>query len=155
MVWTAASKKEVPIVDINVGDFGYYNYQYTYMDKAVDRMLEEVDYQGWFRILSSFNENKEDQFGYEELVWDSKLKQRTYMPTDEEERYHTVKRLHYEAELEQWDLDDRCIYVELPWCRNNTEAAKKALRDYYIFEGPYTSSEGKLCSLTYYILYLR
>ena len=155
MVWTAASKKEVPIVDINVGDFGYYNYQYTYMDKAVDRMFEEVDYQGWFRILSSFNENIEDQFGYEELVWDSKLKQRTYMPTDEDERYHTVKRLHYEAELEQWDLDDRCIYVELPWCRNNTEAAKKALRDYYIFEGPYTSSEGKLCSLTYYILYLR
>ena len=155
MVWTAATKKELPLVDINAGDFSYYNYQYTYMDRAVDKMLDKVDYQGWYRILSSFNDGVEDQFSNKSLVWDSKLKQRTYKPGDEEERYHTVTRMHYSAEIEQWDLDDRCIYVELPWCRNNTQEAKKALRDYYIFEGPYTSSVGDLCSLTYYILYLR
>lgn len=155
MVWTAATKKDVAIVDVNVGDFGYYNYQYTYMDRAVDKMLEAVDYQGWYRILSSFKESEEDQFSNQALVWDSKLKQRTYKPDDEENRYHSIKRMYYSAELEQWDLDDRCIYVELPWCRNNTQEAKKALLDYYIFEGPYTSSVGDLCSLTYYILYLR
>lgn len=154
MVWTAATKKEVPLVDINIGDFGYYNYQYTYMDKAVDQMLESVDYQEWFRVLSSFD-GVENQFGDEAPVWDSKLKQRTYYTYDEDGRFYSVKRLNYKAELEQWDLDDRCIYVEIPWCRNHTEDAKKALRDYYIFEGPYTSSVGSMCSLTYYILYLR
>ncbi len=155
MVWTAATKKEIPYVDINIGDFGYYNYQYTYMDRAVDKMLDAVDYQGWFRILSSFEEGVEDQFNNSSLVWDSKLKQRTYKPSDEKDRYHAIERVYYLSELEQWDFDDRCIYVELPWCRNHTEEAKKALRDYYIFEGPYTSSAGKACSFTYYILYLR
>ena len=155
MVWTAATKKELPYVDINIGDFGYYNYQYTYMDRAVDNMLEAVDYQGWFRILSSFKESAEDQFNNSSLVWDSKLKHRTYKPCNEEERYHAIERVYYLSELEQWDFDDRCIYVELPWSRNHTEEAKKALSEYYIFEGPYTSSVGRACSLEYYILYLR
>ena len=34
MVWTAATRNELEYMDTNVGDFGYYNYQYTYMDKA-------------------------------------------------------------------------------------------------------------------------
>ena len=155
MVWTAATKKDIPYVDINIGDFGCYNYQYTYMDRAVDKMLDAVDYQGWFRILSSFEEGVEDQFNNKSLVWDSKLKHRTYKTGSETDRYHAIERVYYLSELEQWDFDDRCIYVELPWCRNHTEEAKKALRDYYIFEGPYTSAVGKACSLTYYILYLR
>lgn len=154
MVWTAATKKEIPLMDINIGDFGYYNYQYTYMDKAVDAMLEAVDYQGWYRILSSFREGVEDQFG-DGIVWDSKLKQRTYKPDDEEGRYCSIERLHYQGEIEQWDLDHRCIYVEIPWCRNHRDGAMKALREYYIFEGPYKISIGKACSLEYYILYLR
>ncbi len=155
MVWTGATKKEFPVMEVNIGDFGYYNYQYMFMDRAVDEMLDKVNYQGWFRILSSFDGDIEDQFSNKTLVWDSELKHRTYQSGDIGDRYHTIERLYYKAELEQWNLDDRCIYVEIPWCRNNTEKARKALREYYIFEGPYTLSVGKACSLTYYILYLK
>lgn len=78
MVWTAATRNELEYMDTNVGDFGYYNYQYTYMDKAVDKMLDRVDYQGWYRVVSSFVEQTEDQFVNPDLLWDSVNRVRTY-----------------------------------------------------------------------------
>lgn len=161
MVWTAATKAELPLMDVNTGDFGYYNYQFAYMDKAVDNMLESVGYQGWYRIVSSFQELEEDQFKNDFPVWDSKLKLRTYKPVgDEEARYHSIERVYYTevtgtSDTDRSNIYPRCIYVELPWCRNHYEEARKALGKYYIFEGPYTSSVGNLCSLTYYIMYLK
>lgn len=155
MVWTAAAKSELECMDINMSDFGYYNYQYTYADRAVDKMLDAVDYQGWFRIVSSFEVGVEDQFGYTGLVWDSKLRQRTYRTTDEEGRYHTIQRLSYDEEVYSSAHDDRCIFVELPYCRNNPEKAIELLSEFYDFDGPYTITVGLAGSISYYIMYLK
>lgn len=155
MVWTAAARTEMEYVDINVSDFGYYNYQYTFADRAVDRMLDTVNYQGWFRIVSSFEDGIEDQFVSPNLIWDSELRKRTYRKADEEGRYHSVQRISYFEELEAWDHDHRCIFVEIPWCRNNSETAIEMLSELYSFEGPYKVSEGLAGSITYYIMYLK
>ena len=155
MVWTAATKSEMEYMDINIGDFGYYNYQYTFADRAVDRMLDAVDYQRWFKIVSSFEVGIEDQFVTSELVWDSELRKRTYWRQGEEERYHNIERVSYDKEVYTYERDPRCIYVEIPWCRNNTERAIELLSEYYIFEGPYKISEGLAGSITYYIMYIK
>lgn len=157
MVWTAATKSEVEYVDINMSDFGYYNYQYTYVDRAVDKMLDAVNYQGWFRIVSPFLGGVEDQFANIQLVWDSKLRKRTYRNTedDKEWRYHLVERVRYDTEVYTDEHTARCIFVELPFCNNDSERAIRLLSEFYDFEGPYTISEGLAGSITYYIMYLK
>ncbi|MGN1187351.1 MAG: hypothetical protein ACI4R6_02555, partial [Lachnospiraceae bacterium] len=155
MVWTAATKSELEYMDINVSDFGYYNYQYTFADRAVDRMLDQVNYQGWFRIVSSFEEGTEDQFASTDLIWDSQLRKRTYRRADEEARYHSVQRISYIEEVEGWNHDARCIFVEMPWCRNNVDKAMELLSEIYIIEGPFTISEGRAGAINYYIMYIR
>lgn len=151
MVWTASTRDKFEYMDINVGDFGYYNYQYTSMDRAVDKMLDRVDYQGWYRITSSFVELTEDQFSSENLLWDSVHRIRTYRKPDGEVNLHAIQRLHYTEEIVY--LDHRSIYVEIPWCRNHTEEALAALGEGYDIDGPYTTSGGLGCSLSYYVLY--
>lgn len=157
MVWTAARKADIEYVDINMSDFGYYNYQYTYVDRAVDKMLDAVNYQGWFRIVSPFVGGVEDQFANIQLVWDSKLRKRTYRNTedDTEWRYHLVERVRYDTEVYTDEHTARCIFVELPFCKNDSERAIGLLKEFYIFEGPFTISEGLAGSITYYIMYLK
>ena len=157
MVWTAATKSDIELVDINMSDFGYYNYQYTYVDRAVDKMLAAVNYQGWYRIVSPFLGGVEDQFANIELVWDSKLQKRTYRDTkdDTEWRYHLVERVRYDSEVYTDEHTVRCIYVELPFCRNDSERAIELLSEFYYFDGPITISEGMAGSITYYIMYLK
>lgn len=155
MVWTAADKKKLPEMNINIGDFGYYNYQYAYMDKAFDRMLADVEFTDDFVVLSSFNPGIEDQLANEELVWDSQTGMRTYNEKADGTRFHTVKRILYSVELEMWNHDEKCIYVEIPWCRNTSENALTELAEIYEIDGPYTSRAGVAAKITYYILNLK
>lgn len=155
MVWTAADKKQLPEMNINIGDFGYYNYQYAYMDKAVDGMLADVGFTQDFVVLSSFNPGIEDQLANEELVWDAVTQRRTYSEKADGVRFHTVRRVLYSVELEQWKHDEKCLYVEIPWCKNTSEDALAELSEFYEIDGPYTSKAGLAAEVTYYILNLK
>lgn len=157
MVWTAATPDEIESININIGDFGYYNYQYTFIDRAVDIMLDEVDYQDWYRIISTFQEGTEDQVGNPALMWDSEKRTRTYYDSGEEGRFHRVIRLACDKEvyIEAEKRDHRLILFESPWCNNNRDFAIDNLSEFYVFEGPFTVSVGLAGSITYFILYLK
>lgn len=127
MVWALKTKSELPEMLDNLGDFGYYNYQYTFIDKAIDKILEKENWNSDYKFVSSF-ESCEEQFYYDNLYWNPSKKRRTYTRTDE---CSYVGIMRYTGMVRDGYFPNKCFLFESPWCLNHTEEALKVLSEYY------------------------
>lgn len=151
IVWTYQTKKQEPVLYINPGDFGMYNYHYTFDGKLIDQMLNDVDYQEWFKILSTSNLLAEDQLNNNYLFWDSKTRRRTYHTfSTMEPRFHSVIRATVNEEL--YGSNIRCIIYQSPYFEDKLDYYAGLFEDRYDVLGPYTIEAKYEGSIKYYLI---
>lgn len=152
MVQTAAFKSEQEKAENNAGDFGYYNYQYTFIDKAIDNILWRFNWYGDCKVVSAYD-GCEVQFYYDDLMWDMDNAKRAYpVGGGSEDRYQYIGRVNYRTLLEGEGIPNRAVFIDSPWCTGDTQAAIDALAEIYNVDGPMESEQGFAGSVTYYFL---
>lgn len=154
MVFTATFKWEQDTFGSNAGDFAFYNYQYTFIDKALDDILSRYSWKGSSRILSA-SANIESQLLYDELRWDPIERRRGYDTDPDSGRFWYIRRDNVLDMLGGNDWPDSGVLIESPWCIGDLDTAVYELSKYYDVEGPYESKQGFAGSVIYYFVTLR
>lgn len=155
MMYTASFKSEKDIQQDNATDYGYYNYQYTFVDKAIDDALWHFDWYGTAKIVSAY-EGCETQLFYDDLRWDLVEAKRAYpVGLRDDERYQYIGRSNVETLLMGSSLPERLLFIDSPWCSGDTEADLEILSQYYEIDGPRLSKQGFAGSIIYYFLELK
>ena len=128
-----------------------YNYHYTFDGKLIDQMLNDVDYQEWFKILSTSNQLAEDQLNNNYLFWDSETRRRTYHTFNTTEpRFHSVIRATVNEEL--YGSNIRCIIYQSPYFEDKLDYYAGLFEDRYDVLGPYTIEAKYEGSIKYYLI---
>lgn len=152
MVQTSTFKRELEKAENNAGDFGYYNYQYTFIDKAIDDILWRFNWYGDCKVVSAY-EGCEAQLYYDNLMWDMDNARRAYpVGGGSEDRYQYIGRVNYRGLLTGGDIPNRAVFIDSPWCTGDTQAAIEELAELYNIDGPMVSRQGFAGSVTYYFL---
>lgn len=155
MVFTATFQSEKAVMDSNAGDFAYYNYQYTFIDRAIEDILAEFSWEGSTRILSASTEI-ETQFFYDDLRWDTLYERWGYDTTGDQERFRYIRRDNVFDMLNHGDWPDSAVLLESPWCKSELlDGAVRELDVFYEVEGPYECEQGLAGSVIYYFIRLR
>ena len=165
IVWTYSYKKDIPTFYINPGDFGMYNYHYSYVDKAVDAMLKELQYRNDYTITSTSNYQIEDQLSNTGLCWDSKNNLRTYhrIQTDDQaadkpylkiftEHYYPVNRCTFNEQFESSYRDDRILLFQSPYFEDLLEEYSKLLCDEFTVVESKAIQINNFCTIKYKVL---
>ena len=76
MIYTSEGAKE------NVGDFLVYNYQYTFLDRAFDKLLREQSYAGKDIFVYGYRAEYAGGDNYQ-IFWDAKKQERTYIASED------------------------------------------------------------------------
>lgn len=154
MLFTATFKWDKETIENNAGDFAFYNYQYTFIDKAIDDILSRYSWKGSSRILSA-SATIESQLLYDELRWDTVKRRRGYDTEPWSGRFWYIRRDNAFDMLGGNDWPDSGVLIESPWCVGDLGAAVFELSKYYDVDGPYESKQGFAGSVIYYFVTLR
>ena len=155
ILYTRSFKNDRAVHYETEGDFGYYNYQYTYVDKALDMILNQVEWDTQINVVSAYS-NYEPQFYYDEIKWDSGDKKRRYFDENSvTEGCLDIVRVNAYELLEGKEFPEKAVFIDMAWCPENAEAAIESLSEFYEIQGPMSAKQGFAGSVTYYLLQLR
>lgn len=140
----------------NVGDFGYYNYQYTFIDWALNDILTEFGQtEGDIHIISAY-EGVEAQLGDENVIWDSKDHVRRYIAYGEDgQNIQRIRRVNVSELMTEAYLPERAILMVSPWCGGRIEDTLAMLPKNYDIVGPMVSDRGYAGNVEYYFIELK
>ncbi len=154
MVFTLFFKDEKEVLNNNAGDYAFYNYQYTFMDRAIDKMLRDLG-TGGVQWVFSASDTYETQFIHDNLRWDIVEGKRCY--EDDPTRYLYIDRENVFEFMERGaELPQRAVLMESPWCKSpDWDKAIEVLAQYYDMTGPCEADEGAAGTIIYYLLELK
>lgn len=151
MVFTATFSWEKDKLDSNAGDFAFYNYQYTFIDRGINEAMKGYSWTGVSRILSP-SADIESQYFNEDLRWDTWRDRRAYDNGQDEGRYWYIRRDNAIDMLYGDDWCDSAVLIQSPWCMGDLDTAYWELSKYYDIEGPYKSKQGLAGTVIYYYI---
>lgn len=154
ILYTAGFSKDNRTLNGNLGDYGYYNYHYTFVNEAIDSILAEYDEDEGIIVASSANEG-ETQFRQDNIKWDSAASELVYHSGDTDEEFLNVNRIAVDGILKLLELPERLVYIEIPWNRGDSRAAIENLSAFYEVDGPKVIYEGYQGTVLYYFFSLK
>ncbi len=154
ILYTAGFAKDEGKLNGNLGDYGYYNYQYTFVNEAIDSILCEYAADGKITVASSANEG-ETQFRQDDIKWDNVEGELVYHSSQPDERFVTVERVAVDGILKLENLPERLVYIEIPWNRGDSKAAIENISTFYNVDGPKVMYEGYQGTVLYYFFRLK
>ena len=154
ILYTAGFSKDEAQLNGNLGDYGYYNYHYTFVNEAIDSILCEYASDTKITVASSADEG-ETQFRQDDIKWDKVNGELVYHSGEEDERYVGIERVAVDGILKLKQLPERLVYIEIPWNRGDSKAAIDNISTYYQVDGPKIEFEGSLGTVLYYFFRLK
>ena len=152
---TSSFRKDVKEVYDNPGDYSFYNYQYTFVDRAVNTILEDFGWTEDCMILTAYVGN-ELQFRYDDLYWDTQKKIRAYITEDNSEgRYQHIGRINAFSYVKLEPKAERVVVIDSPETNANTAQALSGLSQFYEVSERFVADEGFAGSVGYYFLTLK
>lgn len=154
ILYTAGFAKDDESLNGNLGDYGYYNYHYTFVNEAIDSIFDEYEPQGDIIVASSANEG-ETQFRQDDIKWDMTAGTLVYHSGDSDERFVSVNRVAVDGILKLSKLPERLVYIEIPWNHGDSKTAIGNISEYYHVDGPKVMYEGYQGTVLYYFFNLK
>ena len=153
ILYTAGFSSEQKEMNGNPGDYAYYNYHYTFVNNAIDSILEEYDADFDIIVASSANEG-ETQFRQDNIRWDPDVKELVYYSEDSTSDCYSVNRVAVDGILKLAVFPERLVYIEIPWNHGDSKNAIEMLGGYYNVDGPKVMYEGWQGTVLYYFFTL-
>lgn len=154
ILYTAGFSKDEKKLNGNLGDYGYYNYHYTFVNEAIDSILDEYAPDSDVTVASSANEG-ETQFRQDNIKWDITKGELVYHSSRPDERFISVQRVAVDGILKLENLPERLVYIEIPWNRGDSKAAIDNISTFYQVDGPKIMYEGYQGTVLYYFFRLK
>lgn len=153
ILYTAGFSSEQNEMNGNPGDYAYYNYHYTFVNNAIDSILEEYDADFDIIVASSANEG-ETQFRQDNIRWDPDVKELVYYSEDSTSDCYSVNRVAVDGILKLAVFPEKLVYIEIPWNHGDSKNAIEMLGGYYNVDGPKVMYEGWQGTVLYYFFTL-
>ncbi len=154
ILYTAGFSKDEKALNGNLGDYGYYNYHYTFVNEAIDSILKEYASDTDIVVASSANEG-ETQFRQDNIKWDRKKGELVYHSGQADGCFVNVNRVAVDGVLKLEKLPERLVYIEIPWNRGDSKAAIERMSEFYQVDGPKVMYEGYQGTVLYYFFNLK
>lgn len=154
ILYTAGFHDEQEDMNGNPGDYAYYNYHYTFVNNAIDSILEEYDAQTDIIVASSAND-VETQFRQDNIRWNPDAGQLVYYSEDTSVDCYSVNRVAVDGILKLSVLPEKLVYIEIPWNHGDSKNAIEMLDNYYYVDGPKVMYEGQQGTVLYYFFTLK
>lgn len=174
MVYAAEFASNQAELNGEPGDYGYYNYQYTFVDSAVDKIIADCYVDGTIYIASSAP-FCEVQFRQDDLMWNNEAGKRTFakrrflygpgaavtsslgIETRSDKTYGYIPVVRYAADglVKMAELPEHVIYIESPWNHGDSKQAFEILEQYYYHEGPQAVDMGYMGRVLYFNMTLK
>lgn len=154
ILYTAGFSKDEKTLNGNLGDYGYYNYHYTFVNEAIDSILDEYASDVDIVVASSANEG-ETQFRQDNIKWDCVSNELVYHSGQSDTRFLNVRRIVVDGVLKLEKLPERLVYIEIPWNRGDSKAAIESASVFYEIDGPKLKYEGYQGTVLYYFFRLK
>ena len=153
ILYTAGFSSEQKEMNGNPGDYAYYNYHYTFVNNAIDSILEEYDADFDIIVASSANEG-ETQFRQDNIRWNPDVKELVYYSEDSMSDCYSVNRVAVDGILKLAVFPEKLVYIEIPWNHGDSKNAIEMLGGYYNVDGPKVMYEGWQGTVLYYFFTL-
>lgn len=154
ILYTAGFSDEQKDMNGNPGDYAYYNYHYTFVNNAIDSILDEYGADTDIIVASSANEG-ETQFRQDNIRWNPKERALVYYSEDSVSGCYSVNRVAVDGILKLSVLPERLVYIEIPWNHGDSKSAIDMLENYYSVDGPKVMYEGWQGTVLYYFFTLK
>ena len=157
MVFTVYFADDKPEYQGKTGDFAYYNFHYTLLERALNDMIAEFDVpEGDDIVLLSNYEGGETRPEDEVIVWDGAWRRCRFAAFGEDigERRRVVK-VDVSAVLNGRTLPKQAVFFVTPWEMDRTKSSVELLSGYYDVEGPMYAVKGRAGTVEYYFLRLK
>ena len=154
ILYTAGFSDEQKDMNGNPGDYAYYNYHYTFVNNAIDSILDEYGADTDIIVASSANEG-ETQFRQDNIRWNPDMRALVYYSEDSLSECYSVNRVAVDGILKLSVLPERLVYIEIPWNHGDSKNAIDMLEGYYNVDGPKVMYEGWQGTVLYYFFTLK
>ena len=154
ILYTAGFARDDESLNGNLGDYGYYNYHYTFVNEAIDSIFDEYAPEGDIIVASSANEG-ETQFRQDDIKWDMLAGTLVYYTGESDGRFVSVNRVAVDGILKLLQLPERLVYIEIPWNHGDSKTAIENISGYYHVDGPKVMYEGYQGPVLYYFFNLK
>ena len=154
ILYTAGFARDDESLNGNLGDYGYYNYHYTFVNEAIDSIFDEYAPEGDIIVASSANEG-ETQFRQDDIKWDMLAGTLVYHTGESDGRFVSVNRVAVDGILKLLQLPERLVYIEIPWNHGDSKTAIENISGYYHVDGPKVMYEGYQGTVLYYFFNLK
>lgn len=146
--------KDTAVIYDNPGDYSFYNYHYTFVDRAVDKILEDFGWDDEAVLLTAYA-GEEMQFKHDDLLWDNISKKRALISGNDATRFNYIGRRNtYEYTL-VGDKAKRALVIDSPETGMNTGTSIALLSQYYNVSERMYMDMGHAGKVAYYFLTLK
>ncbi len=153
-----------------MGDSLVYNYQYAWLDKAIDEVMRDTDYDGEKGVYVPYSHvgpgtsvQLDGNGRFIRVCWDDEKKERGYYLPDAEytpvnalyiddyASYFPYKDLFYDEYLDQSTLKNEGVYTSVPYYADLDDYLDRI--EYYFYHGEKKNVYKGLGTLPYYEIY--